>query len=102
MNSTGGIDGRKVIVDSGDDGYSGAANKQDTQAGIQNDFALVGSFSLQDSYGGQLLAQNPGMPDVSVTLDPTTNKLPNVFSAVPAGRRLGGGPAPVLQAEVPE
>jgi ABC-type branched-subunit amino acid transport system substrate-binding protein len=87
VNSTGGINGRKITVDSADDNFSGAGNKQATQNALTNDFALVGGFSLQDNFGGQLLAANPGMPNVSVVLDGTTNKLPNVFSAVP----LNGG-----------
>jgi ABC-type branched-subunit amino acid transport system substrate-binding protein len=87
VNSTGGIRGRKIVVDSGDDGFSGAGNKQATQNAINHDLALVGGFSLQDNFGGQLLAQDPGMPDVSMVLDATTRKLPNVFSAVP----LNGG-----------
>ncbi len=87
VNSTGGINGRKIVVDSADDGFSGAGNHQATQNAITNDFSLVGGFSLQDSYGGALLAADPGMPDVSVVLDIPTTKLPNVYSAVPL---LGG------------
>ncbi len=83
VNSTGGVNGRKIVVNVGDDGDSGATNKQLTQNAITNDFALVGSFSLQDSFGGTLLANNPGVPNVSVVLDPATNKLPNTFSPVP-------------------
>ncbi len=84
VNSTGGINGRKIIVDSGDDQYQGTLNKQLTASAIQSDFALVGNFSLQDNFGGQVLAQNPGVPDVSVTLDLATMKLPNVYSPAPA------------------
>ncbi len=87
VNSTGGINGRKIVVDSADDGFSGAGNHQATQNAITNDFSLVGGFSLQDSYGGALLAADKGMPDVSVVLDIPTTKLPNVYSAVPL---LGG------------
>ena len=87
VNSTGGINGRKLKVDSADDAFTGAANKQATQAAISNDFALVGSFSLEDSYGGAVLAANPGMPDVSNVLDTATGALPNVYSPVP----LNGG-----------
>jgi branched-chain amino acid transport system substrate-binding protein len=93
VNSTRGINGRKLVVDSGDDGFSGAGNKQYTQSSIARDFALVGSFSLQDNFGGQLLAKpkNAGVPDVSVTLDQATSALPNVFSPVPVsdGWELG-------------
>ncbi len=87
VNSTGGVNGRKIKVDGADDGFSGATNKQATQNAINNDFALVGSFSLEDSYGGAALAANPGMPEVANVLDTTTGQLPNVYSAVP----LNGG-----------
>jgi len=87
VNSTGGVNGRKIKVNSADDGFTGATNKQATQAAITSDFSLVGNFSLEDSYGGSLLAANPGMPDVSNVLDTTTGSLPNVFSPVP----LNGG-----------
>jgi len=83
INSKGGINGRKVVVTSSDDQFSGATNKQATQAAVNSDFATVGNFSLEDSYGGKVFAANPGIPDVSVVLDPTTNKLPNVYSPVP-------------------
>jgi branched-chain amino acid transport system substrate-binding protein len=92
VNSTGGVNGRKIVVDTGDDGDTGATNKQLTQNAITNDFALVGSFSLQDNFGGSLLAKNPGMPNVSVTLDSTTNKLPNTFSPVPLNDGWEEGP----------
>ncbi len=42
----GGVNGRKIYVDSGDDQYAGAPNKQLTQADVQKDFAMVGGFSL--------------------------------------------------------
>ena len=94
VNSTGGINGRKLVLTDFDDQFGGAGNKQATQNAIENDFAMVGNFSLEDSYGGALLKSDPGVPDVSVVLDPGTNKLPNVFSAVPlnAGWEEGGGP----------
>ncbi len=83
VNSTGGVNGRKIIVNSGDDNFEPNLNKSLTQQDVAQDAAMVGSFSLQDNYGGQVLAQNPNVPDVSVVLDPTTNKLSNVYSPVP-------------------
>jgi ABC-type branched-subunit amino acid transport system substrate-binding protein len=82
-NSIGGVNGRKIVVDSADDGYTGTGNKQGTQNAVNNDAALVGGFSTFDSYGGTVLAHNPGVPDVTEVLDPATNKLPNLYSAVP-------------------
>jgi ABC-type branched-subunit amino acid transport system substrate-binding protein len=102
VNSTGGINGRLLKVNSGNDGYNnGANNKSLTQSALQSDFALVGSFSLNDSFGGTVLAQNPGMPDVSVTLDPTTNKLPNVVSPVPLGSGWELGPLEYFKQKFP-
>lgn len=92
INSMGGINGRKLIVQSADDGYTGQGNTQGTQNAINNDFALVGNFSLDDNFGGKVLAQNPGVPDVSEVLDSATGKLPNVFQAVPLADGWQEGP----------
>ena len=83
VNSTGGLNGRKVLVDSYDDGYQGAPNKQAHQQVVQKDFAQVGGFSLQDSYGETVMAANPGVPDVTVPLDQALADLPNLFSPDP-------------------
>ena len=64
----GGIHGRRIVVDSYDDTYAGAANKQYTQEAVEKDFATVGSFSLQDNFGGTVLAANPQVPNVTVSL----------------------------------
>jgi branched-chain amino acid transport system substrate-binding protein len=92
VNSTGGVNGRKITLDNADDGFTGAGNKQATQNALQNDFALVGNFSLEDSFGGAVLAQNPGFPDVSQVLDNATNKLPNVYSPIPLADGWASGP----------
>jgi branched-chain amino acid transport system substrate-binding protein len=92
VNSTGGINGRKLIIDSSDDGYSGAPNKQQTQADINKDFAMVGGFSLFDNFGGQVLKANPQVPNVTVSLDLATNNLPNTFSPAPTANGWILGP----------
>jgi len=50
---------------------------------VGRDLAMVGSFSLFDGYGCPVLAKNPAVPDVSVSLDPATNALPNAYSPQP-------------------
>ncbi len=92
INSTGGVNGRRLVLNNADDGFTGAANKQATQNAVQSDFALVGNFSLEDSFGGVVLAQNPGFPDVSQVLDNVTNKLPNVYSPIPLADGWASGP----------
>ncbi len=101
VNSTGGINGRKLVITDSDDQFSGSTNKQATQAAINTDFAMIGNFSLEDSFGGALLKTNPGMPDVSVVLDPATNKLPNVYSAVPLNAGWEEGPVQFLKKKYP-
>ena len=92
INSQGGVNGRKLNVQSFDTGFSGEQNGSETQQAESSDFAMVGNFSLFDTYGCPTLAENPAFPDVSVTLDPGTNALPNDYSAQPlaVGAGLGG------------
>jgi branched-chain amino acid transport system substrate-binding protein len=92
INSTGGVHGRKLVLNNADDGFTGASNKQATQNALQNDFALVGNFSLEDSFGGAVLAANPGFPNVSQVLDNATNKLSNVYSPIPLADGWASGP----------
>jgi ABC-type branched-subunit amino acid transport system substrate-binding protein len=103
INSTkGGVNGRKLAVNGTDDAFSGETNRTETQDAVASDFGLVGSFSLFDSYGCKALAQNPGVPDVSVTLDPVTNALPNVFSAQPLAVGSGLGPLQYYKKHFPK
>ena len=68
---------------------------------MDNDFALVGSFSLEDSFGETVLAQNPQVPDVSTTLDPALIMLPNTFSANPTGLGWPTGPLQYFKKKYP-
>jgi ABC-type branched-subunit amino acid transport system substrate-binding protein len=101
VNSTGGVNGRKLVLNGADDGFTGAGNKQATENALQNDFALVGDFSLEDSFGGAVLAQNPGFPDVSQVLDHNTTNLPNVYSAVPLNDGWQEGPIQYFKQQFP-
>jgi ABC-type branched-subunit amino acid transport system substrate-binding protein len=102
VNSTGGINGRKLVVDSSDDGYSGAPNKQQTQADVNKDFAMVGGFSLYDNFGGTVLKANPQVPNVTVSLDLATNNLPNTFSPAPAANGWLLGPLVYFKDKFPK
>ncbi len=102
INSQGGVDGRKLDVQSFDTGFSGEQNGSETQQAESSDFAMVGNFSLFDTYGCPTLAENPAFPDVSVTLDPTTNSLPNDFSAQPLAVGAGLGGFKYIRAKYPK
>ncbi len=102
VNSTGGVNGRKIVVDSADDGYNnGANNKALTQADIAKDFAMVGSFSLNDQYGAQVLAANPSVPNVTVSLSSVANNLPNSFSPSPNADGWQLGPLAYFKSKFP-
>ena len=90
-NSQGGVHGRRLIVDSANDNFLGATKTSSTVA-VQSDFALVGDFSLEDSFGGTVLAANPQMANISGYLTPGQNALPNSFSPNPAAGGYYLGP----------
>jgi ABC-type branched-subunit amino acid transport system substrate-binding protein len=92
VNSQGGVNGRKIVVSSADDRFQGALNKQEVQSNVQNDFADVGGLSLEDSFSEPVIAADPGFPDVTASLDPATEKLPNNFSPDPASNGWPTGP----------
>ena len=102
INAQGGVDGRKLLVDSKDDAFSGQQNMTETQEAINSDFALVGSFSLFDGYGCSALASDTAVPDVSVTLDAGTNALPNDFSAQPLSGQETLGPVAYYKQHYPK
>ncbi len=92
VNSQGGVHGRKIVVSSADDRFQGAINKDDVHSVVQSDFASVGGLSLEDSFSEPLIAANPGFPDITASLDPATEKLPNNFSPTPASNGWPTGP----------
>jgi branched-chain amino acid transport system substrate-binding protein len=102
VNTVGGIYGRKILMDSSDDGYSGGPNKQQTQADVLKDVAMVGGFSLEDNFGGAVLKANPQVPNVTVSLDLATNNLPNSFSPAPAANGWQLGPLAYFKKKFPK
>jgi ABC-type branched-subunit amino acid transport system substrate-binding protein len=103
INSQGGVDGRKFKLIDEDDALTGATNQHETESLIaQGVDAFVGNFSLEDSYGALALAKSPSIPDVSVSLDPKTNDLPNNFSIQPLGQGWNTGPLLYYAKEYPQ
>jgi len=101
VNAHGGVHGRKLVVAGADDQFTGALNRQLTQVAVEKDFATVGGLSLEDSFGGTVLAAHPGFPDVSESLDPVTQKLPNNFSPAPAAQGWPLGPLAYFKKRFP-
>ena len=101
VNSTGGINGRRILVDSYDDGYAGEPNKQGTQSVVQKDFAAVGGFSLEDTYGATVLAGSPSVPNVTVQLSQQAADLSNSYSPDPAAVGWPTGPLMYFKQKFP-
>ena len=90
-STEGGVDGRKLVLDSEDDKFNGDDNSSETQSLIGKVLAFAGSFSLEDQDGGVVLSHNPDVPNVSVSLASYTNSLPNTFSVNPLSNGWGTG-----------
>jgi len=86
-----GVKGRMLAFDSQDDKFNGQDNAAETQALIGKVLGFAGSFSLEDQDGGVVLSHNPTVPNVSVSLSPYTNSLPNTFSVNPLSNGWGLG-----------
>jgi ABC-type branched-subunit amino acid transport system substrate-binding protein len=82
VNSTGGVNGRKIELDAQDSAYNDGTVANATTAQIKHDFALVGGFSLDDS-AEEPLIKAAGMPDIAYPLDPDLSNLPTSYSPVP-------------------
>jgi ABC-type branched-subunit amino acid transport system substrate-binding protein len=81
INSTGGVNGRKLEVINASDALSCANNKTQTLALEPKVVAFVGQFSLFDNCGGEAIP--PTIANVSNSLNPVVTKLPNTFSPQP-------------------
>lgn len=101
VNSQGGVNGRRISVDTANDEFTGALNKQLTNAAVQKDFATVGSFSLEDSFGATVLAANPQVPNVAESLSAAANDLPNTFNPNPPAGGYYLGPLVYFQKKYP-
>jgi ABC-type branched-subunit amino acid transport system substrate-binding protein len=83
VNSTGGVNGRKLVLDARDSAFQGGTVTGATSDQIKNDFALVGGFSLLDS-SEQPLIDAASMPDVGYPLSPQLADDQNLFSPLPS------------------
>jgi ABC-type branched-subunit amino acid transport system substrate-binding protein len=99
VNSTGGINHRRLVVDDGDDQLQCSLNDTATKALIPKVVAFVGSFSIWDACGGKLIPHT--IANISDSLDPVVTKLPNTFSPQPIQNGWGTGPLLWLKQHYP-
>jgi branched-chain amino acid transport system substrate-binding protein len=91
INSKGGVNGRQIELDVGDDGFSGANYKTETAQLVTKDFALVGGFSLFDDSGVASI-NAAKIPDITESLSVARSLDQYNYSPDPlvvGGTRLG-------------
>jgi ABC-type branched-subunit amino acid transport system substrate-binding protein len=91
VNAAGGLFGRQLKLKVGDGQLQCDENTRQTQALSPKVFAFVGSFSIYDGCGADVLKATPGIPDVHNALDHKALALSNNFSVAPlvSGWRTG-------------
>jgi ABC-type branched-subunit amino acid transport system substrate-binding protein len=82
VNSQGGVCGRKMVMNPGDDRLDAGANKAETQRLMPTSFAFVSNTSVADDGGATILA-NTNVPTVGLTTTPEASALSNSFSPSP-------------------
>ena len=92
VNSEGGVYGRQLKLAIGDGQLDCSRNKAVTADLAPKVFAFVGSFSLYDDCGSDIIGAKPGLPDVHSAIGTKTQKLANNFSFAPMGRGWRTGP----------
>jgi ABC-type branched-subunit amino acid transport system substrate-binding protein len=82
INSEGGVNGRKLILNGMDSAFSSGTVTSESQQIATNDFAFVGGFSLLD--GAEQPAIDAGkVPVVTQVLSPSLYTDPNLYAAIP-------------------
>jgi len=72
INSQGGVNGRQLLVNSADSATDCTSNKNAHLNQLNKVFGWVGSFSLYDDCGTDVIEQHPTIPDVSYGLGKKT------------------------------
>jgi ABC-type branched-subunit amino acid transport system substrate-binding protein len=101
VNSQGGVNGRKLVLDGMDSAFSSGKVTTEVQSIAQNDFAIVGGFSLDDGAEQPIIDANK-VPMVAEALTPALFNDPNLYSAVPMVANGGiAGPFKWLKSKYP-
>ncbi len=101
INSQGGVNGRKIVLNGMDSAFSPGTVTNETQSIANSDFAMVGGFSLLDGAEKPIVDANK-VPMVTETLNPATFNDPNLYAAVPMVNNGGiEGPFKWLKSKYP-
>jgi len=91
INSRGGVNGRKLILDGMDSAFSSGKVANETKNITTNDFAIVGGYSLIDG-AEQPAIDAARLPVVTQVLTSNLYNDPNVYSAIPVTNGDQSGP----------
>ncbi len=84
VNANGGLAGHQIKVVHEDDAFNCNTYTQELKSLSTRVFAVVGSYTLEDTCGKTVLASDPSLLDVQgVVLDPSLYSSPNVFTPTP-------------------
>ena len=92
VNAEGGIYGRQLKLDVGDSQLACDQYESQLQDKVSKDFVAVGSFSLYDSCGVNVLKAHPSFSDIHSALSPKAQAVTNNFSVAPLGSGWRTGP----------
>lgn len=83
INSIGGVDGRKLVLDSHDTAFSAANVVSETTEIAKNDLAMVGSYTVLDA-AAQPVIDADHLPYIGTTISLPLGDDPNVYNPAPS------------------
>jgi ABC-type branched-subunit amino acid transport system substrate-binding protein len=92
INSQGGVYGRKIKLATSDDQLQCSQNEAAYSNNVSSVFAFVGSWSLDDNCGAQVMSAHPKVPMVQTYLSQEMASLPNAFGEAPYSADVYTGP----------
>jgi ABC-type branched-subunit amino acid transport system substrate-binding protein len=101
QNSQGGVNGRQLKLQIGDDRFDCGTNKALTEQYMNSVFAYVGSFSLFDDCGAQVFDQHTDVSDIHAGLAKGAQEEPNIFPVAPVAGGLSSGVINWIKAKFP-
>ena len=92
INSQGGVFGRQLKLSPQDDSLQCSNNEADYADSVHSVFAYVGSWSLDDFCGANIMKSHTNVPMVQTYLSPDMQNLPDAFGEAPYSVNVNTGP----------
>jgi ABC-type branched-subunit amino acid transport system substrate-binding protein len=102
VNSQGGVYGRQLKLQTADDGLQCSQNESSYQDLVGKVFAFVGSWSLDDNCGAQVLLQHKDVPALNQTLSAQASAVPGEYNVQPYAAGAGTGPFLYYKSKFPD